>query len=166
MPRFIQKSLMTPPKDKEKLMIFCTTNGTINMTRRTLVMGKGAALAMRAQVGGCDGVAALDILKKQQDGIATFLGTYGNLAIYEYHICRMGNWNNVILGGFQVKYYYGNKADLILIKESVVRLREIALRYNEWTLRVNFPGIGLGGLKQEEVKPLLLDLPDNVEVVS
>lgn len=70
--------------------------------------------------------------------------------------------DNQSLGWFQVKKHWNDQADLKLIEKSVQELTAIADEPYAYTFHMNFPGIGNGGLKIDEVMPVVESLPDNV----
>lgn len=72
--------------------------------------------------------------------------------------------NGEKLAAFQTKRHWREKADLDIITNAAWRLRLVAERYPDKRFHLNFPGIGLGGLRPEEVQPTLAMLPDNVVV--
>mgnify|MGYP001580901715 CR=1 FL=1 len=58
-------------------------------------------------------------------------------------------------------------ADLELIKESASQLAVVAGAYSNKTFVLPRPGCGNGGLKWEDVKPVIEPiLPDNVHVIT
>jgi hypothetical protein len=65
---------------------------------------------------------------------------------------------------FPVKHHWNEKADFALIKDSIKALRFMIS--NMETYNMPRVGCGNGGLKWEDVKPLLIDLPNNVFVVD
>lgn len=67
------------------------------------------------------------------------------------------------LGAFQTKGAFWNKSTLPLIENSVQSLLKHD-RIDDAVFNLPFPGIGLGGLRCEDVMPLLEPLPDNVVV--
>lgn len=67
---------------------------------------------------------------------------------------------------FPVKHNWWEEADPKLIRRSADGLRSIALRRPDLTFLLPRPGCGNGKLKWEDVKPLLLELPDNVHIVT
>ena len=71
-----------------------------------------------------------------------------------------------IIGAFQVKYHFKDKADIELIKFSTQKLREFAENNSDKKIKMNFPGIGNGKLKNEykEILEIISILPNNVEV--
>jgi hypothetical protein len=67
-------------------------------------------------------------------------------------------------GIFQAKKQWNEPANPELIKYSMECLRQYAAENSNLKIRMNFPGIGQGGLTVEEVAPLLLPLPPTVTV--
>ena len=69
------------------------------------------------------------------------------------------------VGIFQTKRSWKNPSSIELIKKSTLRLSSLAKSmYKDKTIALNFPGIGCGGLRREEVIPIIETLPDNVEI--
>lgn len=66
------------------------------------------------------------------------------------------------IGFFMVKDHWKSEARLDIIEDSITDLNEYAHHYDR--IDLNFPGIGNGRLRREEVLPLLELLPDNVHV--
>jgi len=80
----------------------------------------------------------------------------------------IGCLDKQIVGYFMVKDHWLEPAKLSII-ESSVRALLVQLDYctqykSDFTVALNFPGIGNGKLKREDVLPLLEVLPDNVHV--
>lgn len=71
-----------------------------------------------------------------------------------------------IIGAFQVKYHFKDSADVELIKFSTKKLKEFTENNPDKKIKMNFPGIGNGNLKNkyEEILEIISILPDNVEV--
>jgi hypothetical protein len=67
-----------------------------------------------------------------------------------------------LLGYFMVKHHWELPADLGVISDSVADLKVLASRYDR--IDLNYPGIGNGRLKESEVEPVIISLPDNVHV--
>src|SRR5690606_19821836 len=67
---------------------------------------------------------------------------------------------------FQTKRHWRDPSTLELISASVDSLRRYALEHPGQQIALPYPGIGMGGLAPEAVRPLLLDLPSNVTVWS
>lgn len=95
-----------------------------------------------------------------------------------YHVLPLGNYelNGAIgfksknksdstqLWLFQVKRHWKEDASLKLIEIAASQLRELANLYPYEWFDLNFPGIGFGRLKEEDVLPIIEPLPDNVRV--
>lgn len=64
------------------------------------------------------------------------------------------------LGAFQTKREVWKDSDLELVEKAIKALNKVADQYERVVL--NYPAIGLGNLKEEDVLPLLEVLPDNV----
>src|SRR5690606_20044853 len=67
---------------------------------------------------------------------------------------------------FQTKRHWRYPSTLDLIRVSVAGLRGYAQANPEVRVALPFPGIGMGGLSPDEVRPLLRRLPANVTVWS
>jgi hypothetical protein len=67
-------------------------------------------------------------------------------------------------GLFQTQGRWDELPDTELIKYSMECLRQYSQEHSNLKIRMNFPGIGDGGLPIEEVVPLLLPLPPTVTV--
>jgi len=75
---------------------------------------------------------------------------------------HIGVYDGQLVGFFMVKYHWREEAKLNVIENSVNELCEWISRYDRVDL--NFPGIGNGKLKREDVLPIIEVLPDNVHV--
>jgi len=129
-------------------VLLVTTNAVVRNDGR-LVMGRGAARTAVLKYPKCDLVFG--------SMVRDFGPNYGVL----YYAPKP----DLRLGIFQVKQHWADKADLHLIQRSVDVLRSTCT--NLWknrSVRLNFPGIGNGRLTEEQVLPLLRDLPDNVTI--
>lgn len=120
-----------------------TANSNLTKSGK-LVMGAGAAKEVRDAILGID--AAL-----------------GALIVYdntEYNLRIIAS--RIHIGAFQVKYNYYDKADLDLIRRSSNKLGSLlnTIKFNK--VHMNFPGVGHGGLKFNDVYPMVANLPDNV----
>lgn len=123
--------------------ICLTTNGDINK-KGEAVMGRGVALQASQKH---------DWIKR---AVGNLLKTHGNIVIPLH--------NNYLT--FPVKHHWHEKADLLLIYNSALTLRNYALA----TFKIFVlprPGCGNGGLQWEQVKPIIeFTLPDNVHVIT
>lgn len=75
-------------------------------------------------------------------------------------------WHNEKIVTFPVKHNWYEKADPELIRRSAVSLAILAEKYHNETFLLPRPGCGNGQLSWADVKPLLIDLPDNVKVIT
>ena len=152
MARIVREELWKPAD-----LIIVTTNGYINKNGQ-LVMGRGAAKQAVEYYNYLPGIAASKIMK-----VGTMLGNN----VYEYFfIARIlktsDNFNQI--GLFQVKHRFDEHADLRLIRESSTSLEWYAKEFPDLDIRMNFPGIGFGGLTKKQVLPILSSLPNNVTI--
>lgn len=118
-----------------------TTNAEINKSGE-LVMGKGAAKELKGRSPNFPRIIAEEIDNRR---------IYGMIMLGKY-------------GVFQVKFGFRERARLDLIAYSCGMLVEMASIDFMDTFSLNFPGIGWGGLKYDDVFPFVNTLPDNVEV--
>lgn len=125
--------------------ILITTNSFIKKDG-TLVMGRGAALEYKNKFSSFNVDKMWGDMIKEACG---HLGMYGVIVEGRYGI-------------FQVKRHFKDKADLDLIRYSIAWLLIRAIEKPQEEFHVNYPGIGFGRLRKEDVAPLLQVLPDNV----
>ena len=134
-----------PPAD----VLLFTANAAVTH-QGSLVMGGGAALAVRERFPGVDLALGLSV-KAIGD-------PYGVVSIILPD-------QDLIIGAFQVKHHWLDDALSSLISGSAIILRNLAL--TEWKdkrISLNFPGIGNGRMRRKDVLPLIECLPDNVTV--
>lgn len=122
-----------------------TTNAFVK-NNGALVMGAGIAKQVRDRWPGIDVEIGQTILRICGNG-----GAYGLILQNK-------------LGVFQVKHHFKHQANLALIKKSSLALEALARANPDKTYSMNYPGIGNGHLNKWAVEPLLLNLPDNVEI--
>ena len=127
--------------------LFCITTNSFIRKDGQLVMGRGIALAV----------------KKRVPNIAKMLGDRIN-HLRDYGLVILKRRPLQSLAAFQVKRYFKDVASLELIKMSAKQLASLADEYPNARFDLNFPGIGAGSLKREEVLPIIERLPDNVHV--
>ena len=72
-------------------------------------------------------------------------------------------YDNQNVGYFMVKDHWAEPAKLSIIEESVESLMGF-LSDDERRVDLNFPGIGNGKLRREDVLPIIQRLPDKVHV--
>lgn len=131
-------------RDNPKAVIGITTNGTVK-SNGALVMGRGVAQQARDLYEGLD-------LR-----LGRLVGTEGN-RVFLLSYPRFFT--------FPVKHHWKDKADLALIERSAEQLFDLASSYRTLTFYLPRPGCGNGRLRYEQVRPLLIGLPDNVVVVN
>ncbi|KKN22085.1 hypothetical protein LCGC14_0918910 [marine sediment metagenome] len=128
---------------REGVCVCITTNGTVK-SNGSAVMGRGVAAQAVREVQG---------IEKR---IGEALRHQGN------HLYMMGDYCT-----FPVKHDWWNTANLQLIECSAKELAELAIQYPQMSFILPRPGCGNGGLRWEDVKPIIEPiLPDNVTVVT
>lgn len=133
--------------DPEPDVWLVTTNSVLTKAGR-LVMGGGAALQATEHFPGCNRWFGAMIRETCGSG-----GFYGIL-IHPDHP----------LGAFQTKRHWKHNSSVSLIYDSAVALTEWLARDKTLRVSLNFPGIGLGGLRKEDVLPIVTQLPDRVTI--
>jgi len=134
-------------------LILVTTNSYITQDH-LLVMGRGAAKEAATRYPTLPRLLGDVILRR-----FSHLGGYGVIVIG-----GMPGGTEAI-GAFQVKRHYREKADPQLIGRSAEGLVLHLAKYTYYKrVAMNFPGIGYGGLMEDEVWPHIKDLPDNIFV--
>jgi hypothetical protein len=131
--------------------VFMITTNPIRRKDGAVVMGRGIALEAKTRFPSLP----YDFGKQ--------LETYPHLSTT---IGFIGRYDGVPIYHFMVKDHWKNSASLDIIKGSVEAMNYwgyIADFYED-RIDLNFPGIGNGKLKREDVLPLLEDLPDNVHI--
>jgi hypothetical protein len=116
-----------------------TANSTIK-SNGALVMGRGIAKEVRDLYPGID----LEIGNK----ISSLLHPKRYLTLDGFKL-----FPKLML--FQVKYHFAEHADIELIDSSAFALRHILSSLPDKLFNMNFPGIGNGNLKMEDVLPIL-----------
>lgn len=140
-----------------KVDLFLVTTNPIVNAKGELVMGRGIALEAKKK---------FPILpKKFADRYkeACHIQGYDD-PMYPVNTGQGGLFMGQPVGWFMVKHHWAENARLDIIEHSVRELGGLAESSPHRTYAVNFPGIGNGKLKREDVLPLLEVLPDNVHV--
>jgi hypothetical protein len=140
MPTFMQGEMFRAPG-----FIIVTTNSFLTSEMK-LVMDRGAAWQLKMKMPGID-----EIFGKMIHESCGHLGRYGLIFHKRY-------------GAAQVKCRFNERANLELIRASMMMLETVANKERKKIFNINWPGIGNGGLKKSQVRSLLRDLPDNVHV--
>ena len=131
-----------------KVPIFVTTNAMIN-THDELVMGRGAAKQLATLIPSMPGYWGHHIRMQAANGRTAYGVLYD-----DYHQ----------VGIFQVKWHWKNDADLNLIANSCRCLIEMVKARNWQAVYLNYPGIGNGRLKLEQVEQVVNMLPETVHL--
>lgn len=124
-----------------------TTNSCLN-NKGELIMGAGAALEAKLKYPN---------LPSSLGNVIVHLGDYGIRTIPNIA-------PNLDFIAFQTKRHWRDDSDITLISNSAIMLSALAQKQKDKIFRLNFPGIGNGGLSIESVKPIIKLMPDNVEV--
>jgi hypothetical protein len=135
-----------------------TTNGVVTRNG-ALVMGAGAAKQLVQRAPGIDEEAGAFVV---HSGVPQA----GRPGVYQYGFLAIRSplADKVGIGIFQTKYEWQHNSHLPLIDLSVSGLVRYAYDNPRVSIRMNYPGIGLGGLTKEQVEPILDVLPQNVTV--
>lgn len=154
MPKFLEEELWRDPGNPGIVVV--TTNSIVQ-SNGALVMGSGAAGEAVTKIEGIEHECGRAVLEHGSQ--------YGFIEIRppkpdEGERGRRG------FGIFQTKYDYKKRSDLSLIRYSTQKLADYAITHPDVQIRVNYPGIGSGRLKPEDVEPILASLPDNVTICS
>ena len=130
--------------ESSDILLF-TANNVVNRGR--LIMGAGAAVDV------ANAYPAVPVLLGTKISRYMTNGFYGIVTSQQH---------DRVVGAFQTKYHYKNPSTIELVKRSIEQLVTLANNFPNKLIHLNFPGIGLGGLKEKDVLPLLGVLPDNV----
>lgn len=137
-----------------KVDLFLVTTNPIVTKAGKCVMGRGIAKEMSDRYPEVP-FALAGVITYSSDPTYKFCGDIGKV-------------DNQQIGYFMVKDHWIEPAKLSIINASVVALLlklDYMIKYKpDCTVALNFPGIGNGKLKREDVLPLLEVLPDNVHV--
>lgn len=157
-------------------LILVTTNSFVKTDGR-LVMGRGAAKDALRHFPGIDLIFGGMIKDSAEAGLyGLLIGSqqgppwegYGWTLQHQLQEKTMPRQMPiaapVLVGAFQVKFNWWAPAQLELIGYSTDMLLTRAANIPLESVSLNFPGIGNGGLKREEVLPIIERLPANVTV--
>ncbi|MAU00704.1 MAG: hypothetical protein KC449_22540 [Anaerolineales bacterium] len=148
MPQFKRGDMWTTFAAADLFLI--TTNSAIRKDG-VLIMGRGIARQARERFPGLAEALGQHILN-----------TCGELG--EYSLLISPRWPTAKLGAFQVKRHYNQTACLELIRRSTAALRAWCIEYPDASVHLNFPGVGYGRLRREDVLPIIALLPDQVTI--
>jgi hypothetical protein len=128
--------------NKRGFAICITTNGALRKDGCG-VMGRGCALEAKQRIPGIEKLLGEGITK------------WGNVFRFAVECVAF----------FPTKHHWMDKADLVLIQKSAEMLAMTAKASPDCNFILPRPGCGNGGLRWEEVKPVIEFLPDNVWVI-
>jgi len=164
MPQFRAGDMWETYEDADLFLI--TTNSTLRKDG-ALVIGQGIAwqakerfpgldLALGRQIQTTCGSPSVSLRACAERSEVTGLGEYGLLI--------SPRWPAAKLGAFQVKRHYSQPASLELIQRSTATLCVWCAEHPDAGVHLNFPGVGYGRLRREEVLPIIIQLPDQVTI--
>lgn len=131
--------------EQEANVYIFLANGQLN-SKGELIMGAGAARAVKEKYPAVPyylGERIKDVGDKatRDDGQTA----------YVYYVCSY-----LCFLALQTKFHWREYSPLSLIDDSLLVLRNTLIeKPTHWTFSMAYPGIGKGGLKKEEVEPLL-----------
>lgn len=133
--------------EQTNCVICITTNGVV-LKNGNLVMGAGCALEAKMRFPGIDKVLGWKV------------NTTGN---YPFYIRTevINSTNSIDLVSFPTKHNYRDKSDINLIRQSAIKLVELADQMNWKKIVIPKPGCGLGGLNWDDVKSELVNILDD-----
>lgn len=148
MPHFRTGDMWTAYEPADLFLV--TTNATIRRDG-TLVMGRGIAQQARDRFPGLDKALGRQILH--------ICGNQG-----EYGLSVSPRWPVAKLGAFQVKRHYSQPGSPKLIRRSTTALCIWCAKHPNAQVHLNFPGIGNGRLRRDDVLPIVIQLPEQVTI--
>ena len=147
--------------------VFFITTNPITRKDGALVMGRGIAKEAKDRFPTLPYLAAERIaLHQKHQATSDAMAPTG--------VGVIGPFDGQLVGYFMVKRHWAEPAELAIIERSIATMKRSLCftdfvtgeRKESTTGRydLNFPGIGNGKLRREDVLPLLEQLPDNVHV--
>ena len=159
---------------KNKVCLVFTANKTVKKNG-SAVMGRGFAREVRDSHMVYDHNGKVVSIHRNKESAKAALPekgkiTQSNVAQYWGDVLKNGcktvgqASKNPMIMGFIVKRHYTEKAELFLIEHSFKMLKRYALQNPEVTFLMNYPGIGNGGRRVNEVQAIIdsSKLPDNI----
>jgi hypothetical protein len=125
-----------------------------------LVMGRGLAKQVKQKFSYIPYILGGFIEQHREHNQTSY---YGIMTCYHKFTYKEDDIRRE-LGVFQVKTVYNKPAKLSLIGFSVITLINNIEECDYKKVYLNYPGIGNGGLTEEQVFPIIKDLPDSVYV--
>ena len=136
-----------------KTDLFLITTNPIVRKDGAVVMGRGIASQAKNKFPYlpyhfADRLGVLNLLFGEGECLVDSIGTY----------------EKQLVGFFMVKDHWRSPADPAIIGRSVQELLDWLSDTPYKRVDLNFPGIGNGKLKREDVLPIIEQLPDNVHI--
>lgn len=129
-------------------LVLFTANSIIKTNGR-LVMGAGIAKDFRDTFKDLDKYLGQRIKHKSE---------------FNLYVEWEEMYKNPMIGAFQTKINYKSPSNLELISRSVDKLIDYAKHRPNFKIGLTFPGIHHGKMRREDVMPILINLPNNVEI--
>ena len=131
-----------------RINVFTANNEVIG---GRLIMGGGAALACARAYPGIEELLGDRITERIWED-----GFYGYIHV---------DFKGVSVGALQTKCEVRFPSTEELVRRSCKKMASVAQAYGHLEFHVNSPGTGLGGLKEEDILPMIEKIfPDNVTV--
>lgn len=134
-------------------MIVVTANASIDR-EGCLVMHQGDELEAARRIPGIERLCASVIQARSKHDVYGFLPIKPSRPVEKI----------IGFGIFQVKKNWNDCADPQIIDYSMECLRRYVTANRGLKIRMNYPGVGEGGLAAHEIAPLIEPLPENVTV--
>ena len=151
------------------VFMFVTTNAVIKKNGE-LVMGMGAANHAAKLWPALPAYFGNSIKREEYGIIRPFIDQIHDIHTLAQESVRhsgsIGFPTWWCIGALQTKRHYRQKSTTGMVANSLAKLGEFARIHSAIEVHVNMPGTGLGGLKVDEVQPLIDRLPNNVSVWS
>lgn len=153
--QIIEKDILD---DEEILDYICFTSNSFVKNNGSLVMGAGFAKSIKDKFPNID-LEFGKLINSITDLVSIHRTSYD---ILKRNFPRYGLVFIDNIGAFQTKYSFNNPSTVELIQFSTEKLKEFAENNPNKLIGLNYPGIGLGKLQEEQVLPIIETLPDNV----
>lgn len=140
-----------------KTDLFLITTNPIVRKDGAVVMGRGIAKEAATRFP--------DIpfeIGRQIESFRAHSNLYPEKTFPNYGVCGFYGEERQRIGFFMVKEHWRDMAKLDVIQRSTSLVRKFTQDFGRVDL--NFPGIGNGRLRREDVLPIIEQLPDNVHV--
>jgi hypothetical protein len=147
-------------------LFLISTNSTL-CKDGALVMGRGIARQAKERFPGLDlalGTQIQTICSNPSASLRACAERSEVTGLGEYGLLISPRWPEAKLGAFQVKRHYSQPASLALIQFSTAALCVWCAKHPDAGVHLNFPGVGYGRLRREEVLSIIAQLPAQVTI--